>query len=281
VETLEEKIKRLSQYLDEEAIARAVDKEVDFVRAVLAGEAVKVKEEKRKDATVVQYVRPSFRQRVICIARVKGGVGATTLALNLAWRVSEKAQVLVIDTQAVEMYEKVYSDFLDLAGAGSYQKTVWDEPEVCELSDNLYYLPFPPGGKVDLETAILEARRDFDAIIVDLPPVSGPEALKKAMVVIYLYGGGEAEGVRLYRLMEETSPQQAVHVAATKKHLLKGEAGWIYLPRADRPGVFDAKSPAAQAVNEVGKEIWGKELAGAAGGGMISKLFRRRAGLNA
>lgn len=274
METLEQKIHRLSHYLDEEAIARAVDREVDFVQAMLAGEAAKV-EEKRKDTTVIHYVRPSWRQRVIHIIRAKGGVGATTLALNLAWKVSEKAQVLVIDTQAVEINGEVFSDFLNMAGVESYLKTSWDEPEVYQLSDGLYYLPFPPGGKTDLNAAILEARRDFDAIIIDLPPVVDHETLKNAMVVVYLYGGGGAEGVRLYQLIEAATPQQAIYAAAGKKHILRGEADWIYLPRSEAPGIFDTKSQAGKALNEIIREIWGKDLLEGRQGGFFSKILRK------
>ncbi|MGB9846523.1 MAG: hypothetical protein ACPLRH_03345 [Desulfotomaculales bacterium] len=269
METIEEKIKRLSQYLDEEAVARAVDKEVDFVRAVLSGEAVKVKEEKRKDTTVVKYVRPAYRQRVVYIARAKGGVGATALALNLAWRVSEKTKVLLIDAQATLMGYLVVSDVLDILGAEPYEQSNWEEPEEAQLSDNLYFLPYPRE-KDGLDRAVLEARRDYDNIIVDLPSLTKPDgALKSASVVVFLYNGGASEGKRLLPLINYClqNQKEALYVSTVPYPQLNlrkeaGEsAGWIYLPRAKtRNGIFDPKDPAGRALTEIVREVWGRDL---------------------
>lgn len=269
METLEEKIKRLSQYLDEEAIARAVDKEADFVRAVLAGEAVKVKEEKRKDTTVVQYVRSAYRQRVVYVVRTKGGVGATTLALNLAWRVSEKTKVLLIDAQASVMGYLVVSDVLDVLGAEPYEQSDWEAPETAQLSDNLYFLPFPRE-KDGLDKAVLEARRGYDNIIVDLPPLAKPdEVINCASAVVFLYNGGVSEGRRLLPLINHCRQNQkeALYVSTVPYPPLNlrkeaGEsAGWIHLPRAKtRSGIFDPKDPAGRALTEIVREVWGRDL---------------------
>lgn len=283
METLEEKIKRLSQYLDEEAIARAVDKEVDFVRAVLSGEAVKVREEKRRDTTVVQYVRPAFRQRVVCITRVKGGVGATTLALNLAWRISEKTKVLLIDAQASVMGYLVVSDVLDALGAEPYEQSEWEEPEVVQLSDNLYFLPYPRE-KDGLDKAVLEARRDYDNIIVDLPLLAKPDdTLKSASAVLFVYNGGVSEGRRLLPLVNHCrqGQKEALYVSTVPYPLLNlrketGEdADWIHLPRAKtRNGIFDPKDPAGRALTEIVREIWGRDLEGEKQG-FFAKVFGR------
>jgi hypothetical protein len=269
LETLEEKIKRLSRYLDEEAIARAVDKEVDFVRAVLSGEAVKVREEKQKDATIVQYVRSAYRQRVVYVARVKGGVGATTLALNLAWRISEKTKVLLVDTQALVMGYLVVSDVLDLLGTEPYEQSNWEDPETVQLSDNLYFLPYPRE-KDGLDRAVLEARRDYDNIIVDLPPLSKPDdALKSASVVVFLYNGGASEGKRLLPLVNYClqNQKEALYVSTVPYPPLNlrketGEsAGWTHLPRVKvKNGIFDPKDPAGRALTEIVREIWGRDL---------------------
>jgi hypothetical protein len=282
LETLEEKIKRLSQYLDEEAIARAVDKEVDFVRAVLAGEAVKVKEEKRKETTVVQYVRPAYRQRVVYIGRAKGGVGATTLALNLAWRISEKTKVLLVDTQALVMGYLVVSDVLDLLGTEPYEQSNWEDPETVQLSDNLYFLPYPRE-KDGLDRAVLEARRDYDNIIVDLPPLSKPDdALKSASVVVFLYNGGASEGKRLLPLVNYClqNQKEALYVSTVPYPLLNlrketGEsAGWTHLPRVKvKNGIFDPKDPAGRALTEIVREIWGRDLDERQG--LFAKVFGR------
>ncbi len=270
METLEEKIKRLSQYLDDEAIARAVDKEVDFVRAVLSGEAVKAKEEKRKDATVIQYVRPAFRQRVVYIARVKGGVGATTLALNMAWRVSEKAKVLLIDAQAELLGFLVCSDVLDLLELEPYEQADWETPEVTQISDNLYFLPYHAKSKQQLERAVLEARRDYDVIIVDLPCVKDGEVLKDATNVVYVYGGGLSEGWRLLQLIRHNQNyfrKDAVYVSIVLRPLidlrreLEEDNNWIYLPKGKtKNGIFEQKDPAHRAVTEIIREIWGRDL---------------------
>lgn len=283
MEALEEKIKRLSQYLDEEAVARAVDKEVDFVRAVLAGEAVKVKEVKRKDTTVVQYVRPAFRQRVVCIVRAKGGVGATMLALNLAWRVSEKTKVLLIDTQASIMGYLVCSDVLDILGAEPYEQSDWEAPEVVQLSDNLYFLPFPSTyEKHSLDQAVLEARRDYDNIIVDLPPLAKPDdTLKSASVVMFLYGGGVSEGRRLLPLANycRQCQKEALYVFTVPypplnlRKEMGEDAGWIHLPRGKtKNGVFDPKDPAGRALTEIIREVWGRDLEDGKQG-FLAKVF--------
>lgn len=270
---LEARIRRMSRHLGEEAIARALNMEIDLVRAVLTGDARKViEEEKRPGVTVTQYLKPAFRQRVIYIARVKGGIGATTLALNLAWRVSEKARVLVIDTQASIFDQTVFSDLLDFARADPYSLAE-NGSEICELADNLHYLPYSPKVyKHELEQIVLEARQDYDAIIVDLPVVDNTSALKSAMVAVYLYGGGGAEGVRICRLAEE-SDKKAIFVSLVPKHPLSREAKWIYLPKSDRSGVFDARSPAGKAVIEIVGSIWGRELLESPREGLLGKIL--------
>ncbi len=275
--SIESKIRRMSQYLDDEAVARALNVEVDLVRGVLNGEVKKVaEEEKRPGVKVTQYLRPAFRQRVIYIARVKGGVGATTLALNLAWRVSEKAKVLVVDTQAEVLNQTVFSDFLDLARVGSYSPS-GGELEICEVSDNLHYMPFLQSfSEHDFDRIILEARRDYDVIIVDLPVVRDAAKLKSAMVILYVYGGGEAEGARMFRLINEDAGRNTAYVSLVPKHSLYDEARWIYLPASDRPGVFDVKSPAGKAVAEIIGEIWGRELLEGPRESLIDRILKRK-----
>lgn len=270
---IESKIKRMSQHLDDEAIARALNVEVDLVRGVLDGEAQVILEERRSGGVnITTFAKPAFRQRVIYIARVKGGVGATTLMLNLAWRVSDKARVLVIDTQASIFDQTVFSDLLDFARADPYSLAE-NGLEICELADNLHYLPYSPEVyRHDLDQIVLEARQDYDAIIVDLPVVDNTSALKSAMVAVYLYGGGGAEGVRICRLAEE-SDKKAVFVSLVPKHQLSHEAKWIYLPKSDRSGVFDARSPAGKAVAEIIGSIWGRELLESPREGLLGKIL--------
>lgn len=270
---IESKIKRMSQHLDDEAIARALNVEVDLVRGVLDGEAQVILEERRSGGVnITTFAKPAFRQRVIYIARVKGGVGATTLMLNLAWRVSDKARVLVIDTQASIFDQTVFSDLLDFARADPYSLAE-NGLEICELADNLHYLPYSPEVyRHDLDQIVLEARQDYDAIIVDLPVVDNASYLKSAMVAVYLYGGGGAEGVRICRLAEE-SDKKAVFVSLVPKHQLSHEAKWIYLPKSDRSGVFDARSPAGKAVAEIIGSIWGRELLESPREGLLGKIL--------
>lgn len=284
METLEQKIRRLAQYMDDEAVARAVDRDVDFVRSVLFGEAVKLGEEQRGRTTVVHYVKPAYRQRVVYIVRVKGGVGATTLAYNIAWRVSEKIRVFVIDALAEIYGQIVVSDFTELAGYGCYRQDSWNGPEIQELAENLYFLPFPAGQTgVSLDEVVLEARNDYDAIIVDLPPLNPRRAdlLKCASVLLVMCSGGEAETERVFRLLSAVSGRKELVLVNTTRRRLPEKEGLkqLYLPRADNinKGVFDVKSPAGQAVGSIIAEIWGENFSASQKerGGLLACLLRK------
>ncbi|AEG15980.1 hypothetical protein Desku_2449 [Desulfofundulus kuznetsovii DSM 6115] len=232
----------------------------------------------------MQYVRLGYRQRVVYLARVKGGVGATTLALNLAWRVSEKAKVLLIDTRAAILGFLVCSDVLDILGVEPFEQSEWETPRVLQLSDNLYFLPYPSTHeKYDLDRVVLEARRDYDAIIVDLPPlIATDDTLKSASAVVFLYGGGASEGRRLLRLINHCRTQyqkEAVYVSTVHQPLLnlhkEGEnSDWIHLPRGRiKGGIFDAKDLAGRAITEIIREVWGKDLESEKQG-FFARMFR-------
>lgn len=262
---LEARIRRMFRHLDDEAIARALNVEVDLVRGVLDGEAQVISEERRSGGVnITTFAKPAFRQRVIGIARAKGGVGATFLTLNMAWRVSEKISVLVVDTTATITGYRVCSDFLDTLEVEPFDQPQWEEPEVCELTDNLHYLSYPRSyGEYDLEKLVLEARQSYDAIVVDLPVANGAEMFNFANAVIYLYGGGMAEAWRLMPLLgnQSLAGKKQVYVTSALKHPLLNEeiAGdWIYLPYADKKkkGIVDVKTPAGSTITQIITEVW-------------------------
>lgn len=276
--SIESKIKRMSQYLDNEAIARALNIETDLVSGVLNGEAQMITEERRSEGLhITTFAKTSYRQRVIYVARAKGGVGATTVALNLAWRVAEKAKVLVVDTQAMILNETVFSDFLDFARVEPYSLS-GSEPGVCELFDNLHYLPYPPQVReYDLDRIVLESRRHYDVIIVDLPDVDNVSVLKLAMVVVYLFSGGVAESARMYRLIcEGSKDRESVFVSLIPRHPLSDTAKWIYLPENDKPGAFNAGSPAGKAIAEIVGSIWGREFIEGQRESLIGRFLKRK-----
>lgn len=207
----EEKVKRMAEYLDPEAISAALKIPVETVRDILDGKAqVQEVAGAPQSPPVVQVssARVAYRQRVIAVWRAKGGVGCTSVALGLAWLLKDMMRVLLVDC-CLEAGEGDLSFVLDLPEYPHLKAFEYGgiTAAVVKAGPNLDVLQAPrsraelgelPAGI--LGRAVTAARSAYDVIICDLPNSEAPpvrEVLEGATTFLLVTGGGEAEVNRL------------------------------------------------------------------------------------
>ncbi len=95
------KIKNMSEYLDEDAIAAALRVPAETVHDILAGRASMSRSESEHQTVLQVQSNPVYRQRIISVWRGRGGVGCTSVALHLAYVLEQKMSVLLADLGAV------------------------------------------------------------------------------------------------------------------------------------------------------------------------------------
>lgn len=294
--SFESKIKRISQYLDDEAIARALKVEVNLVRGVLDGSVVKVEGRETARAAPVKFFQAAFRQKVVAVVRSAGGVGSTFLAVNLARHIAEKASVLIIDLFASisPVDNIVSSDVLDIFRINHYPvENCEGSPEVAEIDNNLHFLPYPVLYKgFAISEAILEARQEYDAIIIDLPNFFDDrvlEAVGLCTTLLFLYGGGVSEARRLIDVacrLPATGNRDKILVTCGRS-LSSSDRGYllerlmtskhVHLPREEKQGVqgwVSRKSKVYAGITELVNQIYGGQLVKKEG--ILSKIFNAR-----
>lgn len=219
MEELKAKIKRMSQYLDEDSIARAFHVDTELVRAVLEGKAVKLETAPSVKNAPVKFLKTAFRQKVISIVRSKGGVGATFLAANLAIRISEKINVALIDLCAKAQNDYVVSDLIEVIDADDKR---YANAQATEIDSSLYYIPCAVSeSNYDIANIVYSARNDFDAIVMDLPNHFNnkvKEAVNMSTTVLLLYGGGVHEVQRLLYLAENVLDKKESILVLNNNH---------------------------------------------------------------
>lgn len=221
-EDLEAKIKELSEYLDDDAIAQAFRITPEAVRDILEGRAdltrldpVDLGDLEQRPTIQVRSVKTAYRQRVISIYRTKGGVGATSAAIGLAYLLCKDIRVLLVDLN----FQVGGSDL-------SYYLTLPEYPSWQDFNGSLQgcIIPYEPtlhiiqppryAGQLDpaVEQIISYARQDYDAIIFDLPKdheAWAKEALNLSNTLLVMTHGGLGElsrlsiGLKQYRHKEK------------------------------------------------------------------------------
>lgn len=202
---LEEKVRELSRYLTEEAVADALNLTPEAVRDILEGKArVERVESPSYQAVHVSSVRTAYRQKVVSVVRAKGGVGATVISLGLAYLLSlERLKTLLVDLCPREGPGDLscYLGLHDYPHLGAFAGEL--SGCVAEVEPDLHVLQLPPGPAKNLLSpgeVIALARQDYDAVVVDLPNLRDAwvdQALRSSTTLLLVTGGLEAELARL------------------------------------------------------------------------------------
>ena len=188
------KIRRMSEYLDEGAIAAALRIPVETVHDVLEGR-VNLSRSESENQTVLQVqTNPVYRQRIVSVWRGRGGVGCTSVALHLAYVLEQMMSVLLVDLNAVAGGSDVgyylrlpeYPNMESLSRGGPLSSAV------IQAESGLWVLLPPLSGGIDegaVSKMVVEARKDFDVVVFDLPnidtdPVQTAVACSNALVMV-------------------------------------------------------------------------------------------------
>ncbi len=168
------KIKKMSEYLDEDAIAAALRVPAETVHDLLAGRASMSRAEAENQTVLQVQTNPVYRQRIISVWRGRGGAGCTSVALHLAYALEQMMSVLLVDLNALAAGSDV-GYYLRTSEYPNIEAIAKDGPlrsAVIQVEPGLWVL-LPPlfsgieKGKV--EHLAIEARKDFDVVIFDLP----------------------------------------------------------------------------------------------------------------
>ncbi len=144
-----------------------------------------------------QYARGNRAGRVLAVATVKGGVGKTTTAVNLACGLAsfEEARVLLIDLDAQgHCASSLSSHHVEAPGADPLSEVLLDDEGECQVLDavtstgldRLDITPADPelaetegriaqkiGKELRLRDALEITRTHYDYVLVDCPPNKG------------------------------------------------------------------------------------------------------------
>jgi len=200
---LHKKVQEMSLYLEDDAIAAVLKITPEMVRDIRDGTAEirEIPSSKNHYAPVVQVgsVKTAYRQKVISVFRVKGGVGNTILSICLAYSLSREVSTLLFDLNfSLGGSDAAY--YLGLPPYSDQFSTIEVEPNfhVIQSSDaDIAKIP-------ELPEIIRAARNDYDAIVIDLPNVIQKwvgDVLSTSTSIIALTSGLELETARLESIL--------------------------------------------------------------------------------
>ncbi|MBC7092492.1 hypothetical protein H5T53_00530 [Candidatus Bipolaricaulota bacterium] len=202
---LQSKVREMSRYLEDEAIAQALKLTPEAVRDILEGKAEIRREDSPAQGPVIHVssVKTAYRQRVVSVLRAKGGVGATVVAIGLALSLSREVKTLLADFTFSEGGSDLsyYLNLPDYPHMGVFAGVLDDC--VVGLEPDLFVLQPPRnarGERDKVEAVIARAREDYDAVVMDLPNGDGDvvqRALGLSNAVVAVTGGLGSELVRL------------------------------------------------------------------------------------
>lgn len=234
MDDLVSKVRRMSEYLDDEAIADALQLTPEAVRDILEGRA-EIKEIRQPDRAPVVHVssvKTAYRQKIVSVCRAKGGVGCSVVSLGLAYSLSREIKTLLIDLNLAEGGGDLsyYLNLPEYPHMGVFR----DNLEQCSINvePNFYVLQAPrhvtnEGEKV---CRIIDlAKQDFDAVVIDLPNFHGgfvAEAMRQSNTLVAVTSGMDLELVRLAVLLNNYSSKNTV-IAVNRGELPK-EASEIF-----------------------------------------------------
>lgn len=207
-----DKVRRMSEYLDDEAIARALKLTPESVRDILEGKAEIIQQDiPDQNAPVIHVssVKTTYRQKIISVMRSKGGVGCSVIALGLAYLLSKEIKVLLIDL-----------NFNTGGGDLSYYLNLQEYPHSGILKDSLQpcvirvepqfdvlQAPKTNMDKNKVDEIINLARQDYDAVVLDLPNKNDDTFVKKTLwlsnTLVAVTSGIEMELARLAIALRE------------------------------------------------------------------------------
>lgn len=217
-----DKVIKMSQYLDVEGIASHFNTSVEIVQKILAGEDIDIeKEESGKES--IYHVSANYnvqRQRVIAVWRAKGGVGTTVTAINLARMISERVKTLFICLNFAEGGSDIVH-YLDLPYYPISSAVIKGGLHYTEIQNNFFVLN--PVTKLDhditpedIRELIINARQEFDVIVLDLPNSMDKavlEAVKSSTTVVFVVQGLNQEIKRLNRLSGMVASKEVIYLA--------------------------------------------------------------------
>lgn len=175
--------------------------------------------------------------RLLALCGARGGVGASTLAANLAWLGAHelKAKIALVD---LDLQFGTLSLALDLEPGRGLKEALERPDRVDELfieramakeSDDLFVLGTeePLGGQprfdaIGLKTLFDDLRANFDCVVVDVPRSllsARPEVLAPANAVALVTDlslAGLRDTVRLLRFVKEHAPESRRLVIASR-----------------------------------------------------------------
>ncbi|MEG6617501.1 P-loop NTPase [Peptococcaceae bacterium 1198_IL3148] len=219
-----QQVKEMSVFCDVEGIADALKITPQAVQDILDGKDIEIQETEVDNQPVIQVKTTTMvhRQKIIAVWRAKGGVGATSVAMTLARQISEKMTTILLDLN----FEEGGSDLLHYLDMPRYPQmklpdNIWDRVE--EVQNNLYVM-HPITHVVgqekitpqDIQQLILNARQEFDAIVLDLPNGQDEcilEAVKNANALALVMTSGRQEGFRAAKLASMFNSKKQIFVA--------------------------------------------------------------------
>jgi len=233
-----EKVRRMSEYLDDEAIARALKLTPESVRDILEGRAEIFQQDiPDQNAPVIHVssVKTSYRQKIISVMRAKGGVGCSVIALGLAYLLSKEIKVLLVDL-----------NFATGGGDLSHYLNLQEHPHMGVLKNNLHpcvisiepqfdvlQAPKTNMDKNKVDEIISLARQDYDAVVLDLPNQNDDTFVKKALqlsnTLIAITSGIEIELARLAIALRELHHKDII--VAVNKSPIHQEIRDIFVDR--------------------------------------------------
>lgn len=287
----------MAEYLDDEAVASALQVPVEVVRAVLRGEAVVAKPE--EPGGVVQIQTAAYRQRVVAVWRAKGGVGATALAVHLARDLAGKMRTLLADFN----FDPGGSDLAHYLGLPPHAPGRWDPGRLGSLAARAAWefdalLPPPDAGPDELTPelargVVAAARRDYDAAVLDLPAALLPgvlEAVRSATTAVMVLGAVRREALRarhrlaglagreLYAAVSdcEADPEALGELLGVRKAVVIPHDPGLD-PALERGVLLPPDSVFARAVSELRRLIYGEPEEKTARKAVFGWWARRRA----
>ena len=103
--------------------------------------------------------------RIVAVVQQKGGVGKTTIAVNLAAVTAEHSRVLVVDADHVQHSATDWAEASEAEGAMAWPFDFTDDARPEVLSQ-------------------LRAASDYDTIIVDTPGSLAPSEIQRTGLVL-------------------------------------------------------------------------------------------------
>lgn len=240
--------------------------------------------EGKAPAIIVNSTKATYRQKVISVWRAKGGVGCTSVAMNLAQNISESIDNVALIDLNFQTGPTDLTYYLDLPANPNLLHFLQGHgmDGFHRIDKNLHVLQAPYNrnhfeNKTEIVTEIITfCRKEFDAIVFDLPNTDEnyvKEAVSHSNTIVMVAEGTCAEMLRLeikaksfknkekVVLIKNNETGQAKELLETNKifHLPYDKT----VPKALENQAFCSKnSNFSKTVNQIKNEIYDKKQQG-------------------